>query len=546
MTRPGFLRPAALLVILVMAGIAAVGFFQTRKDLEDLRTISQDNILWSATQMELELLRLHREVALYALEQSPEALEDLRLRLDILWSRIDLMTSGRVGALLREYDAGYGTLETLENYLVAIDPVILGLEPGDVTGLAAILDEIERLQQDLRIYILRVVRGDTAAASQIRARMQQSAQVTAGLGLAALLVSILSLALIMRDNQRQRLMAAMNLRHAEDAEAASRAKSRFLTMMSHELRNPLNGILGPLALLRQTPMEDKYGRLIDKAQQSGRAMLRMLRGLLDYSDIQDEQLVLKREPFRPHDLADEVRTALNDLPAEDKPQIAVEVAPSAPELMWGDADRIAQIFINLAEYLLQPHHAPDLRISFAHDGKNLIGDIAFGPGDSDVDWKLDLLTGMRGDDPQALTTDALGPLIARCLLAAAQGVLTLPDPSAGCRKIRVVIPGESVSFEKMRVHLETRSSALETIYRAALKSERVEFVPRGTAGTADIVLVDATSVGEQGLMGELRSRFPNALFVSLGSPTSPAYFDDIVETPHDMTRLRKSVLGRLA
>jgi hypothetical protein len=44
----------------------------------------------------------------------------------------------------------------------------------------------------------------------------------------------------------------------------------------------------------------------------------------------------------------------------------------------------------------------------------------------------------------------------------------------------------------------------------------------------------------------LRSRFPGALFVSLGSPQSPDFFDDVVDTPGDMSSLRESILNRLA
>ena len=541
-----YLRPMAVLVILVMTLVAAAGFYQIRKDFENLRAISQDNILWSATQMEVELLRFQRSLAVYATELSPEAVDQLKERFEILWSRINLMTEGRVGRLLRTYDVGFGTLDKLAGYLERIDPVILNLEPGGLPQVPQILADLEEFQQDLRDYTLRVVRGDTAAATSVRDRMRRSSQVTAFIGFAAILISLLSLFLIMRDNRRQRLMAAMSLRQAEAAEAASRAKSRFLTMMSHELRNPLNGVLGPLALLGQAGTPDKHLRLIEKAQQSGRTMLRMLRGLLDYGDIQDERLVLRREAFRPRVLAEEVRRGLIDIPTDGRPRIEVRVEDTVPELIWGDVDRLTQIFVYLGEYMLQPSHCGDVQVTFGHDGSNLIGDIAFGDAGGDVSWKLDLLMGMTAEGAQAFSTDALGPLIARGLLAAAQGMLTLPDDAEGHRTIRLVIPGENVVFEKIRVHLETRSSALETLYRAALKSDRVQFLGPDSAGSSDIVLVDTTSVGEHSLMSGLRTRFPDALFVSLGLPASPGYFDDIVETPHDMARLRNSVLGRLA
>ena len=85
----------------------------------------------------------------------------------------------------------------------------------------------------------------------MRERIQGSARTTALISIAAVLVSVLSLVLILRENRRQHQLAEANRRAAEQAELASRAKSRFLSMMSHELRNPLNGILGPLALIGQ-------------------------------------------------------------------------------------------------------------------------------------------------------------------------------------------------------------------------------------------------------------------------------------------------------
>jgi hypothetical protein len=162
-----------------------------------------------------------------------------------------------------------------------------------------------------------------------------------------------------------------------------------------------------------------------------------------------------------------------------------------------------------------------------------------------MDWKLDLLMGLSEIAPDQVTAEALRPLIARGLIAAIHGVLTLADVPEGRRAIRVSVPAPAVRFDQIRVHLETRSAALATLYRAALKSEKVVFVD-GDIGPVDVVLVDSTSVGEAPLMGRLRTRFSGALFVSLGLPQTPDLFDDIVETPNDMSRLRNSILGKLA
>ena len=125
-----------------------------------------------------------------------------------------------------------------------------------------------------------------------------SSQLTMAVSLAAMLLSALALALILNDNRRQRQLAALNLRIAEEAELSSRAKSRFLTMMSHELRNPLNGVLGPLALLGQSDMGSRQRRLVEQASQSGHAMSQMLQSLLDYGEIQNGRFEIRAEPFR--------------------------------------------------------------------------------------------------------------------------------------------------------------------------------------------------------------------------------------------------------
>ena len=125
-------------------------------------------------------------------------------------------------------------------------------------------------------------------------------------------------------------------------------------------------------------------------------------------------------------------------------------------------------------------------------------------------------------------------------------MLTLYADADGRRAIRVAVPSRRVAFEKIRVHLETRSTALAAIYKAALRSDRVIFVEPDSPGPVDLVLVDATTIGADTLMSQLRYRYPDALFVSLGLPQSPNFFDDIVETPNDIGTLRTRVLGRLA
>lgn len=539
-----FPRAFGLAVLLAMAGFAAVGYFSIRRDVENLRVISQDNILWTATQMEVELLRFTNSVARAEIERTPEAIDTMRDRFDILVSRVDMRKKGRVGSLIQRYDAGFGTLDAFGAYLDDLDATLAAVTPADTGILLSVLNELDERQRDLRLYTLRVVRGDTAASGAVRDQIQRSAQTTTVISLAAVLLSLLSFGLILRENRRQTEIAALNQRIASEAESASRAKSRLLTMMSHELRNPLNGVLGPLALLAQSELGPRHRRIVEQAQQAGQSMLQMLSGLLDYGEIQSGQFRLRAEPFRIGALAERVRA---DLALAGAKGVRVTDLSASGELIQGDLDRMRQIFVHLADYVLEVCAPDAVEIAFSHDGNALIGDIRFPADEAGMDWKADLLVGLNESGSRdRFAAEVLRPLIAGGVIAAAQGMLTLTEAAEGMRAIRVTIPAQPVRYEQLRVHLETRSAALAAIYRAALRSPRVIFVEEHQPGPVDMVLVDATSVSETGLMARLRARFPHALFVSLGEPERRDNFDDVVDVAGDMSGLRSSVLGRLA
>lgn len=529
-------------ILLAIAGFAASGYHSIRRDVENLRVISQDNILWTATQMEVELLRFQLSVAQVAISGTDEAIEAMRGRFDLLYSRVSMMRAGRVGGLIRQYDEGHGSIRRFLAYLEELDPLVQSLTPADISQLAAVLVELQTFQQDLRLYTLRVVRGDTAASAEVRNSIQRSAQITMTISLAAVLLSLIALALILAENRRQHEIAELNQRIAREAEQVSRGKSRFLTMMSHELRNPLNGLLGPLALLSQADLTARHRRLVDQAKQSGKAMTQMIGGLLDYGEIQDGRFTMRAEPFRPAML---VRDLDADLAATPGSRVEIVLDPGCPELLLGDMERLRHIFVHLTEYVLDGRGPNQITVRIGHTGEMLRGEILFDGGDAAIDWKLDLMMGLNEIAPDQLSTEALRPLIARGVIAAARGILTLAESPDGKRSIRVDIPAPSLRVERVRVRLETRSGALAAIYQAALRSDRITFVSETETDPVDMVLVDATSVGEMPLMTRLRERYPGALFVSLGPPQSPDSFDDVVESPSDMSRLRSQILSRL-
>lgn len=140
------------------------------------------------------------------------------------------------------------------------------------------------------------------------------------------------------------------------AEAASSAKSEFLSSMSHELRTPLNSILGFAQLLqrdKKNPLNERQKEKLSHVLRGGEHLLRLIDDILDLSRIEAGRVTVSLEPVEISEVLSEVRTTLD--PMASRHGIELVISPLAdPSLeVMADRTRLSQILINFGSNALK-------------------------------------------------------------------------------------------------------------------------------------------------------------------------------------------------
>jgi len=176
--------------------------------------------------------------------------------------------------------------------------------------------------------------------------------------------------------ERNKMAAEAAIAHDRAVEA-SNMKSAFLANVSHEVRTPMNGVMGMNELLLQTTLDDEQRTYAEQVARSSEHMLAIINDILDISKIETGHLALDVADFELDEMIKEACSAAGALARSKGLRLELQIAGDVPQRVRGDGRRLHQVLANLlanaVKFTAAGTVAVDVRAIAAPDDGTVIG-----------------------------------------------------------------------------------------------------------------------------------------------------------------------------
>ena len=343
---------ASLAVALAMTALLIFEWTQ-RQALQAQAIQRVDSVTAPAFLLDREYLRFISSLDLFLNARTATPLDEVRTRLDILFSKIETVRKSPGSAFLLQNPELAQKLQRLKDYAERCEQALSG-QPPDRPQLQALLQEMQaQAANSLALGNAADLLGAQLLERQTRDLLRQNLHIiwlTMGLlGLLTVLLAGLAWRSKIQQQEEKALKKLNEQLHfaRQQADSDNLGKSKFLANMSHELRTPFNGVMGLLSLLQKTPLNPEQADLVQVANDSAKHLLLLLNDILDMSALESGKISVHMESVHWSHFLHGIEAIFQPLAAQKN--LHFEIQNQLEDDLWLETDstRQRQILFNL-------------------------------------------------------------------------------------------------------------------------------------------------------------------------------------------------------
>ncbi|WP_158600756.1 sensor histidine kinase [Marinomonas hwangdonensis] len=316
---------------------------------------AEEDALWASYQLDREALKLNNALMLLEHDINVDKIEEARLRFDILYSRINLIKQGQLGSLFSRIPDSEKLLFEIESELQFMDPLLF--DDDDIFSDTAISDLIEQSSLLLK-------RTENIVFEILSIRSTDKVQhrnesidlfVTLSTLLAVLTITIMFIIYMLfkqlkevRLSYKKSQDMTIELENAVDyAQKALKIKTEFVSTMSHEMRTPMNAIIGFSHLILADDIPAETRSKTKKIQKAANNLLSLINSILDFEKIESGKIHVEKDLYDLDSVLEFVYHINEEEAKRKNLHFTVSRDFSMSSTFMGDPFRLQQILINL-------------------------------------------------------------------------------------------------------------------------------------------------------------------------------------------------------
>lgn len=257
---------------------------------------------------------------------------------------------------------------------------------------------------------------------------------------------------------------------SREAQQASKMKSEFVANMSHEMRTPMNAILGFTELLLSEENDEEKQKYLSTIYRSGQHLLTLINDVLDLSKIESDHFEIINNPYNPRELSKELIETYLPMAYSKGVHLASSVDNGVFDFIDGDEFRVRQILTNIISNALKFTERGYVTLLVNHSKdkiKYVVQDTGIGVAQKDIERIFERFTQTDGTMSRRFGGTGLGLTITKKLTELMGGTLVFESKEGRGTKVTIELPGklsENVEIKEVMENKPNRKGHSLIIY----------------------------------------------------------------------------------